>query len=107
MALYCFHCRDGEFGERQRELYREAHWDYIAFHKGDYAVAGLLKNGDKTVGSMLLVKADDETGARAIFEGDPFFTGGVWQAVRLDLFDPLFGDWIDGDETAPDQKNTR
>ena len=94
MAIFCFYCRDGEHGKRLRELYHDAHWDYIDGCKDEYAVAGLLKGKDgETVGSMLLVKADDEDRARAVFEGDPFFTGGVWQSVRVDRFEPLFGDW--------------
>lgn len=94
MTMFCFYCRDGEHGARLRELYREAHWEYIATCRQEYTVAGLLKRDGETVGSMLLVKAADEQAARAVFEGDPFFTGGVWQSVRVDQFDPLFGEWL-------------
>ena len=94
--MFCFYCRDGEHGARLRELYRDEHWEYIATCEGDYTVAGLLKGKDgQTVGSMLLVQAENEQAARTIFEGDPFFTGGVWQSVRLDRFDPLFGTWLE------------
>ncbi|MFW5633440.1 MAG: abscisic acid-deficient protein Aba4 family protein [Erythrobacter sp.] len=35
-------------------------------------------------------------GARAIFEADPYFRAGVWQAIRADEFLGVAGDWVGG-----------
>ncbi|GMN04274.1 YciI family protein [Erythrobacter sp. MTPC3] len=97
MALFCFHCRDGEAGERLREIHRETHLAHIAANLHDYAVAGPLKQDGKIIGSMLVIKAEDDDDARAKLEADPYFTAGVWQSIRVDAFTPLFGDWMPPD----------
>jgi uncharacterized protein YciI len=45
------------------------------------------------IGSLLIVKAEDEAAARTILADDPYLTGGVWQLNRVDEFTPLLGDW--------------
>ncbi|MBD2842906.1 hypothetical protein IB285_11650 [Erythrobacter sp. KMU-140] len=95
--MFCFHCRDGEFGERLRGLHREAHLAHVAANAEDYAVAGPLKQDGKTIGSLLVIKAEDEQAARAKLEADPYFSAGVWQAIRVNLFEPLLGDWAGPD----------
>ena len=57
-------------------------------------IVGPLKRADGLIiGSLLIVKAEDEAGARAILADDPYLTGGVWQLIRVDEFSPLLGDW--------------
>ena len=43
-----------------------------------------------------MIKADDETGARAKFEADPYFTAGVWQSINTAPFMAVAGDWVGG-----------
>lgn len=93
MPLYAFYCRDGEHSAMFRE---HAHDDLIAHfaeHGHDFAVAGPMVKGDKVVGSLLVIKAADEAEARTKLEAIPYFSVGVWQSIRVDRFQPLFGDW--------------
>ncbi|QUL36957.1 YciI family protein [Erythrobacter sp. JK5] len=96
MPLYCFYCQDGEHAPRMRERLLAEHLAHIEAHIDDYAVAGPLKRGDETIGSLLVIKADDEAEARAKFEADPYFDAGVWQSIRTSEFLGVAGDWVDG-----------
>ena len=96
MALFAFYCRDGERGAQLREKYLHDHLAHVEAHIEDYAVAGPLKQADATIGSLLVIKADDETGARTKFEADPYFTAGVWQSINTAPFTAVAGDWVGG-----------
>lgn len=92
--MFCFHCRDGEDGGRLRGIHREAHLAFIHANAEKFVIAGPLRRSDGLIiGSLLIVKADDEAGARGILADDPYLTGGVWQSIRLDEFTALLGDW--------------
>lgn len=95
MRMFCFHCRDGEDGGKLRSIHREAHLKFIADQADHLVLAGPLKRADGfIVGSLLIVKAVDEAGARDVLAGDPYLTGGVWQLIRVDEFTPLLGEWV-------------
>lgn len=79
-----------------RERHLAAHLAHVEAHIEDYAVAGPLKDGEETVGSLLVIKANDEAAARTKFEADPYFSAGVWQAIRCDEFRGVAGDWVGG-----------
>lgn len=96
MPLFAFHCSDGEYAPALREKFLQAHLDHVAAHIERYAVAGPLKRGEETVGSLLVIRADDEQDARAFFETDPYFDAGVWQAIRVSEFRAVAGDWVGG-----------
>lgn len=96
MTLYAFYCRDGERGESLREKLLADHLAHVEKHIDDYAVAGPLKDDDKTIGSLLVIKAESEEEARAIFEADPYFAAGVWQSIRASQFLGVAGDWVGG-----------
>jgi len=96
MKLYAFYCRDGEQGAELRARFLADHLAHVEANIGDYAVAGPLKHDGATVGSLLVIKADDEAGARLVFEADPYFRAGVWQAIRTDQFLGVAGDWVGG-----------
>ncbi|RJY10061.1 YciI family protein [Aurantiacibacter aquimixticola] len=94
--LFAFHCRDGENAAALRERHLQAHLDHIEAHIEGFAVAGPLKRDEETVGSLIVVKADDEIAARAFFETDPYFAAGIWQAIRVDELRAVAGDWASG-----------
>lgn len=96
MPLFAFYCRDGENGPALRERFLDAHLDHVEAHIADYAVAGPLKDDEETIGSLLVIKADDEKQARAKFEADPYFEAGVWQSIRVAEFRGVAGDWVGG-----------
>ncbi|MGQ7830636.1 YciI family protein [Altererythrobacter sp. Z27] len=91
--LFAFYCRDGEHSAIFREHSHDALIEHFAEHGKDFAVAGPMVKGDKIVGSLLVIKAVDESDARAKLEAIPYFSVGVWQSIRVDEFQPLFGDW--------------
>lgn len=105
MALYAFYCLDGEGAPQLRERLLGEHLAHVEAHIGDYAVAGPLKHGGATVGSLLVIKAADEAEARARFEADPYFAAGVWQSIRVSEFLGVAGDWVGGAAWKSSGKN--
>ena len=94
MALFCFYCRDGENNDKLREVHKEAQRQFMAEHEENYRAAGPLTNKDGDfVGSLLIIEAEDEEPARATVNDDPYLTGGVWQSIRVDRFQPVRGRW--------------
>ena len=94
MALFCFYCRDGENNDKLREVHKEAQRQFMAEHEENYRAAGPLTNKDGDfVGSLLIIEAEDEETARATVNDDPYLTGGVWQSIRVDRFQPVRGRW--------------
>ncbi len=96
MPLFCFYCQDGEHAPKLRERLLTEHLAHVEANIDDYAVAGPLKRGEQTIGSMLVIKAADEAEARAKFEADPYFHAGVWQSIRTSEFLGVAGDWVGG-----------
>ena len=96
MTLFAFYCRDGANGASLRERLLADHLAHIEANIDDYAVAGPLKDGDRTIGSLVVLKAENEAEARAKFEADPYFAAGVWESVTHSHFLGVAGDWVGG-----------
>jgi uncharacterized protein YciI len=96
MKLFAFQCRDGEQSAGLRGEVLTAHLAHIEAHIDHFAIAGPLKDGDQTVGSLIVIKAKDAAEARARFEADPYFAAGVWDKVNVDEFLGVAGDWVGG-----------
>ncbi|MEE4154803.1 MAG: YciI family protein [Erythrobacter sp.] len=96
MTLFTFFCLDAENSAALREKLLKEHLAHIEAHIGDFAVAGPLKDGERTIGSLVVIKAEDEAEARRKFEGDPYFAAGVWQSVMASRFLGVAGDWVGG-----------
>ena len=96
MTLFAFLCRDGENGASLRERLLADHLAYIESVIEKIAVAGPLKEDGETVGSLLIIKAEDEAEARQTFEGDPYFANGVWKSIEVNHFLGVAGDWVGG-----------
>lgn len=97
MPLFCFYCRDGENNENLREMHMKAQREWMAEHDENYLTAGPLLNAKgEFVGSLLVIEAEDEAAARATINDDPYVTGGVWQSIRVDRFEPVKGRWKEG-----------
>ena len=94
MPLFVFYCRDGENSDKLRALHKAEQRKWMAEHDHNYEVAGpLLNQAGEFVGSLLVIEAEDEAAARATVNEDPYVTGGVWQSIRVDRFEPLKGRW--------------
>ncbi len=96
MTLFAFYCRYGENCVTLRERLLADHLAHIEANIDDYAIAGPLKDGEETVGSLVVIKAEDEAEARAKFEADPYYAAGVWQSIRANHFLGVAGDWVGG-----------
>ena len=96
MALFAFHCTDGEHAAAPRERHLAAHLAHIEAHLDRYAVAGPLKRETVTIGSLLVIHAEREAAARAFLETDPYFEAGVWQAIRVSESRAVAGEWVGG-----------
>lgn len=81
--------RDGPNGKTLRPGLRPAHLDHVrGFEKdGHVVLAGPFTDG---AGSMLLVDFETEADARAMTEVDPYWTGGVFEAVEVHPFLRVF-----------------
>ena len=98
MPVYAFYCRDGEDAPKIRPTVREEHFAHIFAHVGAYRLGGPLKKDGEPIGSLIMIEADDEAGARAIFEQDPYYIAGVWQSINLTEFEFLTGTWRPGED---------
>lgn len=96
MRLFAFCCRDGANGAALRAELLAAHLAHVEAHIDYYAVAGPLSDGERTAGSLLVIKANDAGEARARLEADPYFSGGVWAAITCEEFRAVAGDWVGG-----------
>jgi len=96
MTLFAFYCRDGENSASLRERLLAGHLAHIEGNIEKFAIAGPLKDGEDTVGSLVVIKAEDEAEARSIFQGDPYYEAGVWQSIHVDHFLGVAGDWVGG-----------
>ena len=96
MSLFVVYCRDAENSGEIRQKFMAEHLANVEAVIENIAVAGPLKEGADTVGSLFVVKADDETSARVILEADPYFAAGVWQSIEVDQFLAVAGDWVGG-----------
>ena len=89
MTLFAFYCRDAENSASLREKLIADHLAHIEANIDKFAVAGPLKQGDATAGSMVVIKAEDEAEARSIFEGDPIMPLVFGPQLRLTNSSPL------------------
>ncbi len=96
MTLFAIHCRDVDDSAALRRGHLQAHLDHVAKNIARYAVAGPLKDGGATVGSLLIIRAENKEDAAAFHATDPYTTAGVWQSPRIELFSAVAGEWVGG-----------
>ena len=96
MPHFCCYCRDRPDSAAIRAEMFSAHIAHIEASLDRYLIAGPLKQGDLTVGSMLVVKAEDAAAARVFLEQDPYFAAGLWDSIVIDQFLGVAGDWVGG-----------
>jgi uncharacterized protein YciI len=90
-------CWDAANAAALRDTALAAHFAHVEAILDKITIAGPLKDAaGNFTGSLLIVTAEDETGARAILEADPYFTAGVWERFEIHDFLPAAGEWIGG-----------
>jgi uncharacterized protein len=91
---------DGPDAAQLRERDLVAHLAHVETYWQDYLIAGPLRpadvGSDALCGSLLMIYAHDEAGARALLDGDPYFTNGQYQRVEMWRFAPSIGLAIGG-----------
>lgn len=77
--------RDAPGSERLRDEHLDGHLEHIERHVDRYIVCGpMLKDGGPALsGSFFVVTADDEAGARALLDGDPYLQCGMYASVDV------------------------
>lgn len=89
-ALICF---DNANSTALRAEVRPKHLAYIEAHKAQVKIAGpfLSDDGEKMVGSLIIIEADDIDAARAFAEGDPYRKAGLFAEVDVKPWRWLIG----------------
>ncbi len=97
MKHFTIICWDAHGSAPIRASARDAHFARTEAIIDRLAIAGPLKDASGAfTGSLVIVTAEDEAGARAILEGDPYFAAGVWARFEISEFVPAAGGWIGG-----------
>ncbi len=67
---------------------RPAHIDYLNDNLEHMLLAGpfLSEDGERPVGSLLILEFDDQGQARAFAEGDPYARAGLFESVTIRPF---------------------
>lgn len=88
---------DSDDAPRLREELLQAHLDWVVGAMERIRVAGPLRDGaGRNCASVYVLEADDESDARGLIGGDPYFRGGVWRTVSLRPFVAAAGTWTGG-----------
>lgn len=89
-ALICF---DNANSTALRAAVRPKHLAYIEAHKAQVKIAGpfLSDDGEKMVGSLIIIEADDIDAARAFAEDDPYRKAGLFASVDVKPWRWLIG----------------
>jgi uncharacterized protein YciI len=92
--LYIIQFEDKPDTGELREKLLESHFRFLDLMKERVLVAGSLREvpGDKPVGGLWIVEANDETEVRDIFKDDPFWTNGLRASVRINRWHKAFQD---------------
>ncbi len=67
---------------------RPAHIDYLNANLEHMLLAGpfLSEDGERPVGSLLIMEYDDQGQAQAFVEGDPYAKAGLFESVTIRPF---------------------
>lgn len=99
MPAFAVHCLDRTDIDTTplRQAHGAAHMAHVEAHLDRYRIAGPLKDADGvTIGSLLIVDAEDAADARAFLETDPYHAAGFWGEISIHAFLPAAGTWIGG-----------
>jgi len=93
---YACWCRDVPGSAPKRAQFAAAHLAHVEANVDRYMVAGPLKDGEVTVGSLLVVQADSVEDARNFLSADPYFAADIWESIDVESFMAVAGDWVGG-----------
>ncbi len=81
-------CLDKPDHGQLRAENRPAHIEYLNANLAHMLLAGpfLSEDGERPVGSLLILEFDDQGQARAFAEGDPYALAGLFESVTIRPF---------------------
>jgi uncharacterized protein YciI len=95
--MFVVRCVDDPAMSHLRQAELEGHLNYVEDNFTRYAVAGPLIAEDGTMtGSLFVIHAEDEAGARAFMAGDPYVSSGLYATITYERIAPVAGAWIGG-----------
>jgi uncharacterized protein YciI len=78
---------DRQGGLEVRKAARPAHLAYLQAAGETIVFGGPMLSADGApFGSVVVIEAEDETAARAFFEGDPYVEAGLFEMVSVSAF---------------------
>lgn len=89
---------DTDRAARLRAEHLDGHLTHVETHWRRYVTAGPIRRpGEARItGSSFLVLAKDETDARALMDGDPYFTSGLYGRVEVYAQTLAVGEYLGG-----------
>ena len=83
--LFVVQCLDKPDGAELRAKTRPAHLDYLKTIADKVRIAGPLldEGGEKPIGSLLILEAQDRAAAEALAAGDPYAKAGLFRKVAI------------------------
>ena len=85
MPLFTVTCRDKPDSFDLRARTRDAHLAYLAGRDAAVKLGGPWLDGEgRSVGSLLIVEADDLAAARALADADPYAQAGLFVSVDVE-----------------------
>lgn len=97
-TCYLVICRDGPGSAEPRAAHLKGHLDHVETYWTRYVTAGPIREpgGEALVGSVFLVLADDLADAKALMEGDPYITCGMYETITYNEFSNSIGQYMGG-----------
>lgn len=95
---YLVVCEDDPTRSALRAERLMGHLAHVERNWRRYVVAGPLRRaeGDRIVGSAFLVYADDLDDAKALMEGDPYVSSGLYRSIDYSDMTLSIGDYLGG-----------
>ncbi|GGA36178.1 YciI family protein [Pelagibacterium lentulum] len=82
--LFAVHAKDKPGHLETRLATRPAHLAYWEQNDPELVLAGpFLDDDGKPCGSLIVVRADDLAGARALIDADPYAIAGLFESVTI------------------------
>jgi uncharacterized protein YciI len=91
-------CRDGENAAALRAEHLEGHLRHVEKHWQRYVTAGPLREpgAEAICGSLFLILADNREDAKALMQGDPYVTSGLYRSTEYLEFTNAIGRFLGG-----------
>ena len=81
--LFALYCEDKPDSEELRKANRDAHLAYAGEHQIEFAGPLLSDDGERMVGSLIILDAADLAAAQAFAEHDPYAKAQLFAEVKI------------------------